>query len=452
VSRIAHWVAFALSLAAVLAVAVAVQSFADLANRRIDLTATQLLSLSEYTRSVLAEVKSPLRIELYYERGERQRSRDLLELLRDHCPQLTYELIDLDRNPARAREHRVDHYDRAVLYYDGREVVVSSASEESLVGGIARILAERTRVLYFLTGHKERDIGAGNDQNLGRAAQVLRNEGYDVRSLSLLQIGAVPPDASAVVIAGPEVDLAEGELTELTAYLRRGGSVLVLVDPQVLPRLESWIATFGIALSDDVVIDRANRVYGSDGTNVVVPYYRDHDATRGLDTPSVLGRARSVEIASGRADDLERGPSVVARTAKESFGAAGASRTRAGEVTFDEQRDRQGPIGIMAVTLIEPDAERPGRIAVLGDADFASDAFFSLLGNKNLLVNTLGWLVPSGASGARPQMASTQLGPMSPMYVSDALAQVIFLVAVLVIPGVVLLAGIVVVVGRRRRR
>ena len=106
----------------------------------------------------------------------------------------------------------------------------------------------------------------------------------------------------------------------------------------------------------------------------------------------------------------------------------------------------------MAVTLVEPDAERPGRIAVIGDADFASDSFFTLLGNKNLLVNTLGWLVPSGATGARPQMAATQLGPMSPMYVSDALAQVIFVVSVLVLPGIVLLAGIVVVVGRRRRR
>lgn len=451
-SRVAHWIAFVLSLLAVLAVAVAVQSFADLANRRIDLTATQQLSLSEYSRSVLSEVKAPLRIELYYERGDRQRARDLLELLADHCPQLTYELIDLDRNPARAREHRVDHYDRAVLYYEGREVVVVANNEESLVGGIARILSERARVLYFLTGHREREIGAGRDENFGRAAQVLRNEGYEVRSLSLLDLGAVPSDASAVVIAGPELDLAEGELTALSSYLRRGGSVLVLLDPQALPQLEAWIASFGITLSDDVVIDRANRVYGSDGTNVVVPYYRDHDATRSMDTPSVLGRARSIEIAPNRSDDLARGPSIVARTADESFAAQDASRTRAGEVTFDPGRDRQGPIGIMAVTLVEPDAERPGRIAVIGDADFASDAYFSLLGNKNLLVNTLGWLVPSGATGARPQMATTELGPMSPMYVSDALAQTIFVVAVLLMPGVVLLTGVIVVIGRRRRR
>ncbi len=449
-SRLAHWVAFVLSLLAVLAVAIAVQSFADLANRRWDLTASQILSLSPYTLSVLAEVKEPLHVDLYYERGERQRSRDLLELMRDHNPLVSYELVDLDRNPARAKEHRVDHYDRAVLRYQGREIVVSASSEELLVGGIARILRERPRVLYFVAGHGERGLASGSDENYGRAAQVLRNEGYDLRSLSLLQLAAVPEDASAVVLAGPEVDLAEGELTALTSYLEGGGSVLVLVDPQVLPRLEAWVARFGVKLADDVVIDRQNRVYGSDGTNVVVPYYRDHDLTRAMNTPSVLGRARSVEAGTG--DDAGAAATVVARTATESFAAADASRTRAGEVTFDEQRDRPGPIGIMAVTLVGDDAARQGRLAVIGDADFASDSFFSLLGNKNLLVSTLGWLVQSEAAGARPQMETTQLGPMSPMYVSDALAQTIFVVAVVAQPALVLLIGIVVLIGRRRRR
>lgn len=450
--RLANVVAFVLSLAAVLAVAVALQAFSDLYNRRVDLTATQMLSLSPYTLSVLSEVKKPLHIDLYYERGERQRSRDLVELLRDHCPQLTYELVDLDRNPARAKEHRVDHYDRAVLQYDGREVVVFAGSEESLVGGIARILAEHARVLYFLDGHKERSLGAGNGEAWSRAAQVLRNEGYELRPLSLLQLGDVPSDASAVVLAGPETDLAEGELRALTSYVQRGGAVLLAVDPLVLPRLEAWVADYGFALGDDVVIDRANRVYGSDGTNVVVPYYRDHPAVRAMTTPSVLGRARSVDIASGHQDDVTRGPSIVARTAQESFAARDASRTRAGEVTFDEQRDRQGPIGIMAVTLVAPDSERPGRIALIGDADFASDSFFSLMGNKNLLVNTIGWLVPTGAEGARPQAAATQLGPMSPMYVSDELAQTIFWSAAVAQPAVVLLIGVLVLIGRRRRR
>jgi hypothetical protein len=451
-SRLAHWVAFVLSLLAVLAVAIAVQSFSALSNRRFDLTATQFLSLSPYTLSVLSEVKSPLRVDLFYERGKRQQPRDMLELMRDHCPQLSYELVDLDRNPARAKEHHVEHYDYAVVHYEGRETVVSAGTEESLIGGIARVLQEKARVLYFVTGHHERELASGKDENLGHAAQVLRNEGYVLHNLSLLSLHTVPKNASAVVLAGPEVDLAEGELTALSEYLERGGSVLVLVDPVQLPGLEKWVAGFGLKLSDDVVIDRTNRVYGSDGTNVVVPYYRDHAATRTMDMPSVLGRARSVELSAGGEGDVNHGPSVVARTAKESFAAAGASRTRDGEVTFDQLRDRQGPIGIMGVTFVGDDPALAGRLAVIGDVDFASDSFIALLGNKNLLVNTIGWLVQEKAEGSRPQMQANQLGPLSPMYVSDALAEWIFFLAVVVQPSIFLVVGVGVVVARRRRR
>jgi ABC-type uncharacterized transport system involved in gliding motility auxiliary subunit len=450
-SRVAHWVAFLLSLAAVLAVAVAVQAFSDLANRRFDLTLGSRLTLSPYTLSVLAEVKAPLRVDLYYERGERQRSRDLLELMRDHCPQLSFELVDLDRNPARAKDHGVDHYDRAVLRYEGRETVVSAGSEEALTGGIVRVLNERARVLYFVAGHRERTLAPGKDDQLGRAAQILRSEGYELHPLSLLQLGDVPEDATAVVLAGPEVDPIEAELGALSRYLERGGSVLVLVDPVVLPNLEAWVVRYGLELANDVVIDRANRVYGSDGTNVVVPYYRDHEATRTMDVPSVLGRARSVSAADEGAGGAAGAASIVARSSDQSFAATDATRTRAGEVSFDEQRDRQGPIGVMGVALAG-EGDAAGRLAVIGDADFASDAFLSLLGNKDLLVNTIGWLAQRDAQGARPQAATTQLGPMSPMYVSDELARAIFLVAVLVQPAAFLVVGVAVVVARRRRR
>ena len=60
--RVANLIAFVLSLGAVLAVAVALQAFSDLYNRRVDLTETQLLSLSPYTLSVLSEIKQPLKV------------------------------------------------------------------------------------------------------------------------------------------------------------------------------------------------------------------------------------------------------------------------------------------------------------------------------------------------------------------------------------------------------
>lgn len=448
----ARWnrLAFALSLLAVLAAAVAVQSWAELANRRFDLTPGRRLSLSPWTLGVLAGVEHPLRVELYHRRGERQRALDLLELMRDHCANLSWELVDLDRNPGRAKEHRVDHYDRAVLRYDGRETVVGAESEESLAGAIARVVRSEPRVVYFLSGHRERAIVHGTDEAYGRAAALLRAEGFDLRPLSLLEAAAVPDDAAAVVVAGPEVDLVESEIARLDGWLADGGAVLVLVDPVPLPGLESWLLRRGIRLRDDVVIDTANRAYGTDGTAIVVPFWRDHELTRGLDAAAVLPRARSVSLAAGGDADEAAGTTVLARSTPGSFAAAGAARTRAGNVSFDEARDAPGPVGVMAVARVGADAARAGRLVVVGDADFPSDAFLPVLANKDLFAAAVGWLAADRAGAARPTEEANRLGPVSPVFLSDRHLRAILVGTAIAEPLLFLLAGAVVVARRRR--
>lgn len=71
-------IALALSLVAVLSAAIAVQSFAELSNRRLDLTPERRLSLSPWTLQVLDGVHEPLRVEFFHRRGDRQRAVDLL--------------------------------------------------------------------------------------------------------------------------------------------------------------------------------------------------------------------------------------------------------------------------------------------------------------------------------------------------------------------------------------
>lgn len=444
---VVQWGAFLLSTAAVLSVAVAIQTFAEVGRSRIDLTPGSRLSLSEYGRSVVEQLESPLQIDFYYRQGERLRARDLLDLLVNASSQVQYELIDIDRNPLRARQNGVDRFDRAVLFYDGRERVTSAGDEEALVGGIADIVQEKRPVLYFLRDHGERSTRVGHDDQLGRAGQLLRTEGYELRPLSLLNGGGVPDDAAAVVIAGPMTDLVEREIEMLDASLRKGGAALVLVDPLELPHLERWVAGRGLKLADDVVIDQANRVYGSDGTNALVPMFRDHPVTRSLTAPAVLGRGRSVSTSVGDDGAPDAAVQVVARTAKESFAAAGAARTKRGAVAFDESTDRSGPVGVMGVSIVDGG----GRLVVIGDADFASDDFITLLGNKDLLVNVVGWLTEREATGARPKSEASGSSPLSPLFVSESLARTIFWLAVIVQPTVVLVAGIFVVVRRRRR-
>ncbi|MFM8411834.1 MAG: hypothetical protein ACKOCT_16330, partial [Alphaproteobacteria bacterium] len=199
------------------------------------------------------------------------------------------------------------------------------------------------------------------------------------------------------------------------------------------------------------VVDGSNRVYGSDGTSVVVPFWREHEATASLDVPAVLGRARSVALVSGREEDPDVGSTVLARTARESFAAAGAARTRAGEVVFREGSDEPGPVPVMAAAFVGPDRARAGRLVVVGDADFPSDAFLPLLGNKDLFLHLVGWLAEDRAGAARPEARTVSLGPLSPVFLSERHLRWILAATTFVEPLLVLAAGLAVVVARRRR-
>ena len=99
----------------------------------------------------------------------------------------------------------------------------------------------------------------------------------------------------------------------------------------------------------------------------------------------------------------------------------------------------------------EPDARR-GRLAVIGDADFATDAYLDVLGNKDVALNAVAWLVgEERTAGVRAGATPETQRPLSPLVLTDAQARRLLGTVVVVLPGLVLLTGAL-VVGMRRRR
>jgi ABC-type uncharacterized transport system involved in gliding motility auxiliary subunit len=77
-----------------------------------------------------------------------------------------------------------------------------------------------------------------------------------------------------------------------------------------------------------------------------------------------------------------------------------------GQVSFDAAKgDKQGPISLAAAVSApaapaaeppkpgEADAPKPeARVAVIGDSDFAAKSTLGIQGNRDLFMNTIGWL------------------------------------------------------------
>jgi hypothetical protein len=113
-----------------------------------------------------------------------------------------------------------------------------------------------THVVYFLTGHGEYPIEGGSDQSYTKLATTLKGKNYTVSTLNLLATIQIPQDASVVVIDGPKKPLSDAEVSLLDAYIKNGGSVVVMEDPTIDTQfgdapdpLASYLSqTYGIVL------------------------------------------------------------------------------------------------------------------------------------------------------------------------------------------------------------
>src|SRR5204863_9603683 len=135
------------------------------------------------------------------------------------------------------------------------------------------------------------------------------------------------------VVAGPKHDFLPQELDELARYLKRGGGVLMLLDPAPLPTLSGFLRGAGIQLGDDFVVDRERRILGTDGLAAVVELFkRGHPVSdpdgHPLDSGVVLPSARTVGVGG---DVPGVTAESIARTAPSAWAVADAGRARGGD-------------------------------------------------------------------------------------------------------------------------
>jgi len=432
------------------------QVVAERTNRRFDLTPGRELSLSPVTQKLLAQVKEPLRITVFFQRGMREQYAQLLERLRVLNRRVESELYDLDRYPDRARSLGITQYGRAAIEYAGRRTVAPALPEDELAGGILRALRGRSRRIVFTTGHGERAPGGG-PESYGRLAGALGAENYVPEGHSLLD-GPVPPETDLVLVAGPKHDFVLPELDELARYLKGGGGVLLLLDPAPLPNLARFLASMGIRLGDDFVVDREKRVLGTDGLAAVVELFKrgnpvSDPSSHPLESGVVLPSARTVEVAA-EAPGVEA--ESIARTAPSAWAMADPARARRGEEPSQAHHDTPGSASVVVMAEVgspgDGTGHRRGRLVVVGDSDFASDAYLDLLGNRDLALNAVAWAAgEESLTGTRTKKVPEVMRPLSPLVLTAGQARAIFLAGVVIEPGIVLLLGAT-LVGLRRRR
>ncbi len=435
---------------------------------RLDLTESKRYSISEQSQKIVHSLEEDILIRAFYQEADpnRDRTRDLLETYRYHSNRLNYQFIDPDREPSLAKHYQIRNYGTLILEGFSKTQSITTADEESITNAILKLTQEQQKVVYFLTGHGEREINSVEKDGYSTAKSEIEKENFQVKTLNLLVDPRVPEDAALVVAANPQKPLLATELDALHQYVDRNGSIMFLLEPFADGGLLEFLKTYGIILESDIVVDTMSRVFGASDLVPVITEYGFHKITDGFNIACFLPTTRSVFPAaqSPEAVDLTE----LASTSDYSWADTDFRFGQSEPPEFEQGKDKQGPITVAVVAAITPntpdndkesnqqsDSKSPesehspgqAQLAVFGDSDFASNTYFSLQGNSDFFLNAISFLAQQEnlISIERPKVKS------APLTLSHSQGKLLFWIGLLLMPMVVLVSGLGVFSMRRKR-
>jgi len=415
----------------------------------LDWTRNQRYSLAPQTKQVLRALDKDVTVHAFYQRLDpyRKAVEVLLRACRDNTPRLRFEMVDPDRDLGLVQEYGITKARTVILEAADRRAELLLPDEKAFINTLYRLATGTRPVIYYLLGHGEHRLDSDDRGGYTGFTELLSAQGYEVRALVLAEKTMVPPDADMIVIAAPKLDYTRAEIALLDDFVLAGGALLAMLDPDTPDTLSSWTERYNVKLGNDLIVTAsgARRQFGVD-QRVVVIYdtYAEHPVTRGLEgLPTLFPYTQSLS-------SLRRSqPGLLGKAILVTDTDTWAKKTRtkwvAGQLQFEEGVDQPGPLAFGVALEVQrsqfqvvekyssnsadesdaqtgtgldkpPDApslrtrrvqqasEQTGlpasiftqaetsRLVFLGDSDFAVNENLNLYGNRDLLLNILGWL------------------------------------------------------------
>jgi gliding motility-associatede transport system auxiliary component len=438
------------------AILVAVNYLSTRHYHRFDLTEAGVYSLSPQSRSILQHLDKPLEVNAFVEAGSDPQLKELLDSYRYASDKISYTIVDPDKQPDMAERFHISTVPAVHLQYGDNTNVVNKLSEEELTNGIIKVTRAEKKIVYFLEGHGEPNLDDQEEpKGYGQVKASLGNESYEIKPLVLSEGAAIPDDANLLIVAGAERSLLPHEVQAIDAYLKKGGHTLFLLNPRVTPELVTYLQQWGVQVGNDVIVDEQLQLLRG-RTFTLTPFvttYGAHPITEelsrhGSSALTTYGMSRSVEPQVDGKKGLT--PVSLVKTGPNSWAETDLDGVFQKQTARLDEQDRKGPISLaVAVTAnlkdIGADHDGIARLVVFGDAVFADNQYINQYFNRDLFLNTVGWLV--GEEG----LISVRARSMRASRVQFTAEQgtVIFYLSVLILPEFLLIAGLAVWWQRR---
>ncbi len=462
--RAGSYSAFAAVIVIVIAI-VANMIFSSLpaTTTQIDLTSQSLYSLSDQTKRIVASLDQDVNIYIICNEGNEnatiQRLLERYEGLSSHIKvqsvdptlQPTFldaydlELSTLYENSVLVEcgtRYRLVGYDSIFVtdyemdYYSYSYTTTTSFDgENALTNAIHYVSSDNLPKVYTLTGHGETELSDSVEE-------MLEQDNFDVESLSLLSMDAVPEDATAIVINAPTSDLSEDEADLLITYLQGGGNVALLtgyMEADDMTQLKRVTSSMGLTTDTGIIIEGDRQMHINRYSYYLLPTIESHDVTDSLIDGNyyILTPLAQPLIESGEGDaDI----TWLLTTSDSAYTKAEGLQT---QTTSQEDDD---VVGTFHVGAVAEDAGKLFWVTCDSLLDTSVDRTVSYA-NSNLFLNVLNWMGGQEESiSIRSKSLDTQR-----LTVTESASSMWSIIMIGVIPLCLIGIGVCIWVMRKRR-
>lgn len=376
---------------------------------QLDMTSSNLYSLSDQTRQILSTLDKDVDLYLLattgYEDSTICRLLDRYSALSSHV-KVTY--MDPTVNPTFlkgydlstsnlyansvlvdcAGNYRLVGYDEiyetsySMNYYSySYDTTTSFNGEGALTSAIHYVSSDDLPKVYALTGHGETELASS-------FTELMTKDNMTMDKLSLVSADAVPEDATTVLINAPQSDISEDEAQMLIDYLSAGGSVVLMTDyieDGKMTNLLRVTETMGLTTESGIVIEGDRNYRLNRYPHYLLPEVASHDIT---DAVTQAGYVLLVPVAQPL---KETGASSAAVTMLFSTSSSAYAKQAALQMktTEKEDGDVEGEFYVGAVSELGE-----GKLFWVTSSYFLDEMVNSMVSGANgdVFLNALNWM------------------------------------------------------------
>ncbi|MBW4540081.1 MAG: Gldg family protein [Myxacorys chilensis ATA2-1-KO14] len=401
---------------------------------RVDLTEGGLFTLSPESKQVVQELNQDVKVWVF-DNQQNPQDQQLLENYQRQNQRFKFEFVDPEGNPGLAKDFNIKNSN------DSRDVFLelpskqrrqfvqnissqTRLSENRITNGILQISNDRQVPVYFLQGHGEKSLQAGEGA-ISTAVEALGNKSFITQPLNLAQTGKVPADAGVVLVVGPTRPVLDAEVQALQDYLDQGGNIFVAVDPTIKAGLDTLLNGWGVQLDDRVAINSPDqKVLGVGPAGLIVTQYGTHPITkdfgngysfyplaRPLDitpiagvqnTPLLLTDPKSWAESNLKEQPLKLdggdrpGPLTIGVALSRTVNPSPSPSPSPSVSPSPSALESPSPSPSPSISPSPTPSSKESRLVVLGNSGFVTDSYFGQQLNGDVFLNAVNWLSQQG--------------------------------------------------------